>query len=238
MASPGFHPYIDAMNRRSPDAFAAARTRLLAEVEEDFRSTAKWTGRAHVSPRVLNALSRVPRQEFVPSDLADSAYANRPLAIGHGQTISQPFIVALMTELLDLGDEGSVLEIGTGSGYQAAVLAEIARDVYTVEFVAALAEKAEAVLGRLGYKNVHFRVGDGRDGWPEAAPFPAIIVTAAAETIPDGLIAQLAPGGRMIIPVGKVNGPQNLVLVRRDDSGRVSRETVLAVAFVPLVGGS
>ncbi len=238
MARACFRPYTDAMDRRSSDAFAAARTRLLAEVEEDFRSTAKWTGRSHLSPRVLNALSRVPRHEFVPSELADSAYANRPLGIGHGQTISQPFIVALMTELLDLDDEASVLEIGTGSGYQAAVLAEIARDVYTVEFVAALASKAEAVLSRLGYKNIHFRVGDGRDGWPAAAPFPAIIVTAAAETIPDALIAQLAPGGRMIIPVGKVNGPQNLVLVRRDDSGRVSRETVLAVAFVPLVGGS
>ena len=142
-----------------------------------------------------------------------------------------------MTELLDLEDADSVLEIGTGSGYQAAVLAAIAHTVYTVEFVPELAARAEVLLTSLGYTNIRFRVGDGRNGWPEAAPFPAIMVTAAAETIPDALIDQLAPGGRMILPVGKVNGPQNLVLVRRDDSGRLSRDTVLAVAFVPLVGG-
>jgi protein-L-isoaspartate(D-aspartate) O-methyltransferase len=143
----------------------------------------------------------------------------------------------LMTELLDLDDEDSVLEIGTGSGYQTAVLAGIARTVYTVEFVSVLAAQAEALLSSLGYINVRFRVGDGRAGWPTAAPFPAIMVTAATETIPDALVGQLAPGGRMILPVGKVNGPQNLVLVRRDDSGRVYRDTVLAVAFVPLFGG-
>lgn len=237
MARSGLAPYSVAMDRRPLDPFVADRAHMLDEVEEGFRRTEKWTGRAHPSPRILNALSRVPRHAFVPKELAASAYANRPLGIGHGQTISQPYIVALMTELLDLDDEDSVLEIGTGSGYQTAVLAGIARTVYTVEFVSVLAAQAEALLSSLGYINVRFRVGDGRAGWPAAAPFPAIMVTAAAETIPDALVGQLAPGGRMILPVGKVNGPQNLVLVRRDDSGRVYRDTVLAVAFVPLVGG-
>lgn len=180
----------------------------------------------------------MPRHAFVPPDLQASAYVNRPLAIGHGQAISQPYIVALMTDLLDLQGGETVLEIGTGSGYQAAMLAEIAGIVHTVEFVAELSSAAQAALARAGYRNIEFRVGDGRLGWPEAAPYPAIMVTAAAETVPDSLVAQLAPGGRMILPVGKANGPQNLIRVRRDETGRIVRDTILSVAFVPLVGGN
>lgn len=225
------------MDPNALDTFAAARRALVAEVEDEFRRTRSWTGRAAPSAQVLNALLRVPRHDFVPADLASSAYVNRPLAIGHGQTISQPFIVALMTDMLDLQGGESVLEIGTGSGYQAAVLAEIAGRVYTIEYVAELSQTAQAALSRAGYDNIRFRVGDGRAGWPEAAPFPSIVVTAAAETIPDSLIDQLVPGGRMVAPVGKINGPQNLILVRRDETGRISRDTILSVAFVPLVGG-
>lgn len=226
------------MTQAPTEPFADERRRLADEVEDDFRRTQKWTGRARPSAQVLNALLRVPRHAFVPEAMAVSAYVNRPLAIGHGQTISQPFIVALMTDLLDLRGGETVLEIGTGSGYQAAFLAEIAGRVLTIEYVAELSRASQAALARAGYRNIEFRIGDGRAGWPEAAPYPAIMVTAAAEAVPDSLVEQLAPGGRMIIPVGKVNGPQNLILVRRDESGRISKDTVLSVAFVPLVGGA
>jgi protein-L-isoaspartate(D-aspartate) O-methyltransferase len=226
------------MERNETDPLEIDRRRLVDEVEDEFRRTRKWTGRSRPSAQVLNAMLRVPRHEFVPADLAVSAYVNRPLAIGHGQTISQPYIVALMTDLLDLQGGETVLEIGTGSGYQAAVLAEIAATVHTVEFVADLSRAAQAALAHAGYRNIRFRVGDGRLGWPEAAPYTAIMVTAAAETVPDSLVAQLAPGGRMVLPVGKTNGPQNLILVRRDETGRIARDTILSVAFVPLVGGN
>jgi len=226
------------MDRTATDPFRADRSRLVEEVEDEFRRTAKRTGRGHMSPLVRAAMARVARHLFVPAEFVTSAYANHPLAIGHGQTISQPYIVALMTDLLDLDGSETVLEIGTGSGYQAAVLAEIAAAVYTIEFVADLSTSAQAALARAGYRNIRFRTGDGRQGWPEAAPFPAIMVTAAAETIPDSLVEQLAPGGRMILPVGKTNGPQNLIRVRRDETGRIVRDTILSVAFVPLVGGN
>jgi protein-L-isoaspartate(D-aspartate) O-methyltransferase len=226
------------MDRTATDPFRADRSRLVEEVEDEFRRTAKRTGRGHMSPLVRAAMARVARDLFVPAEFVTSAYANHPLAIGHGQTISQPYIVALMTDLLDLDGSETVLEIGTGSGYQAAVLAEIAAAVYTIEFVADLSTSAQAALARAGYRNIRFRTGDGRQGWPEAAPFPAIMVTAAAETIPDSLVEQLAPGGRMILPVGKTNGPQNLIRVRRDETGRIVRDTILSVAFVPLVGGN
>ena len=224
------------MDPARDDRFLAERTRLVDEIVDEFRRTAKHTGRAEMDPRVIAALLRVPRHAFVPSEMVASAYINRPLGIGHGQTISQPYIVALMSDMLDLRGHEKVLEIGTGSGYQAAVLAELAGEVYTVEMVPALAASARKILDGIGYTNIHFRVGNGREGWPEATPFEAIMVTAAAETIPDAFVEQLAPGGRMIIPVGKTNGPQNLVLVTKDAAGRTSKETVLAVAFVPLVG--
>jgi len=181
---------------------------------------------------VLAAMSRIPRHLFIPEDVSAFAYADEPLPIGRGQTISQPYIVAYMTEALRLGRTERVLEIGTGSGYQTAVLAEVAGEVWTVELVEELSLRAQARLEALGYGNVHFRIGDGSGGWPEAAPFDGILVTAAPTTVPEDLEGQLAPGGRMIIPVGL--GAQDLVLVERvGDSFR--RRSLLGVRFVPLV---
>jgi len=185
-------------------------------------------------PRVLNALRSVPRDRFVPSELAGEAFDDHPLPIGHGQTISQPYIVAFMTAALDLEPDDRVLEIGTGSGYQAAVLAEIASRVYTIEIVPELARRAERILHRLGYDNVVVKAGDGYRGWPEEGPFQAIIVTAAADHIPEPLIEQLAPGGRLIQPVGE--RLQELILVRRHADGTYDEERVLDVRFVPMTG--
>jgi len=185
----------------------------------------------------MEAMARVPRHRFVPADEAAQAYANHPQSIGHGQTISQPFIVALMTELLDLKGRERVLEVGTGSGYQAAVLAELAREVYTIERLAPLAREAAARLAREGYDSVRTRTGDGYAGWPEAAPFDAIMVTAGAPEVPPALVEQLAPGGRLVIPVGAQRTGQALLLITKDAQGRVSRRSVLAVRFVPLVPG-
>ena len=186
-------------------------------------------------PLVLSAMAKVPRHLFVPENLRVHAHADEPLPIGDGQTISQPYIVAYMTEALGLRGGEKVLEIGTGSGYQTAVLAEIAGEVWTVEIVEALAARARGILDGLGYKNVHYRVGDGSEGWPDAAPFEAIIVTAAAPRMPSALEDQLAVGGRMIVPVG--TDLQELFLVRRDKKG-VERERRLGVRFVPLVKAS
>ena len=179
-------------------------------------------------------MGRVPRHEFVPERLRGEAYQDHPLPIGHGQTISQPYIVAFMTQELDPKPTDRVLEIGTGSGYQAAVLAEMVSEVYTIEIVAELAQRATADLKRLGYTNVHVRAGDGYKGWAEAAPFDAIIVTCAPERVPEPLAAQLKEGGRMIIPVGAGWG-QDLVLLRKR-GGKIERSTVLPVRFVPMTG--
>jgi len=184
-------------------------------------------------PRVLAALRTVPRHEFVPPAERGHAYEDRPLPIGAGQTISQPYIVAVMTELLLLEGDERVLEIGTGSGYQAAVLARLAREVYTIEIVPELATRAEADLRRLGFANVHVRQGDGYRGWPEEAPFDAILVTAAPEHVPKPLVDQLAVGGRLVLPVGDFY--QELVLVTRDELG-VHEERLLGVRFVPMKG--
>ncbi len=183
-------------------------------------------------PLVLAAMAKVPRHHFVPEDLRSRAYADEPLPIGEGQTISQPYIVAYMTEALGLKGGERVLEIGTGSGYQAAVLAEIAGGVWTVELLGSLSRRARAVLDELGYGRIRYRVGNGWDGWPEEAPFDAIVVTAAASEVPAALEAQLAVGGRMILPVGTVF--QELVRVRRLRSG-YTRDKLLPVRFVPLV---
>lgn len=187
--------------------------------------------------RTLAALRRVPRHEFVPDDLRDDAYGDHPLPIGYGQTISQPYIVAYMTEMLRVAPAMKVLEVGTGSGYQAAVLETLGCEVYTVEIFRALAEGAEARLRRLGYTGVRVRHADGYFGWPEAAPFDAVIVTAAAGYIPPALIAQLKPGGRMVIPVGSVYGVQNLILVHKSPEGALSTENLLPVRFVPMLSG-
>jgi len=183
---------------------------------------------------VLAAIERVPRHRFVPEHLQDHAYDDRPLPIGLGQTISQPFVVALMTQALAPTPEARVLEIGTGSGYQTAILAELAGRVYTVEVRPELQERARRILDELGYHNIHFRVGDGWKGWPEEAPFDAIIVTAAAPEWPQALIDQLAEGGRMVIPVGEHDWNQTLWLLTKLN-GNLTKESLGPVRFVPLI---
>jgi protein-L-isoaspartate(D-aspartate) O-methyltransferase len=185
---------------------------------------------------VLRAMRIVPRHFFVPGDKQEYAYIDLPLPIGQGQTISQPYIVGFMTEALELKPDSKVLEIGTGSGYQAAVCAEIAGEVYTIEIIEGLAESAEAKLKELGYKNVFVKCGDGYFGWAQAGPFDAIIGTAAAEKIPPPLIEQLKPTGRMILPYETEAGFQNLVLVTKDPNGAIHKENVLPVRFVPMTG--
>jgi protein-L-isoaspartate(D-aspartate) O-methyltransferase len=184
--------------------------------------------------RVLAAMTRVPRHQFVPADQQASAYGDHPVAIGHGQTISQPYVVAFMTEALRLSPSDVVLEVGTGSGYQTAILAELASEVYTIEVVPELAARATKTLEALGYRNIHVRVGDGHAGWPERAPFSRIIVTAAPEEIPAELVDQLAVGGTMIIPVGPVAGDQELRILTKWEEG-VTTQRSLPVRFVPMI---
>ena len=214
-----------------------ARRRLLEEIEVEARDTKSWTGRERFSERVMTAMAKVPRHEFVLPEDVDYAYINRPRDIGRGQTISQPYIVAVMTDLLDLKEDDRILEIGAGSGYQAAVLAEIAGHVYSVETVEALAESARKRLSRLGYDNVHIRLGDGYEGWPDEAPFDAVIVTAAPEHIPQALIEQLKTHGRMVIPVGRVHETQILNVGVKKEDGSLKTTRTLPVAFVPMVRG-
>ena len=215
----------------------APRRGMLEAIADTTTRTAGSTGVEAIDPEVMSALDRVPRHRFVPPEIEELAYENRPLPIGHGQTISQPYIVALMTHLLGLGPHHRVLEIGTGSGYQAAVLAELVEPVHTIEIVPPLARQAEERLPRLGYANVEVRLADGYYGWPEAAPFEAIIVTAAATHVPPPLVAQLAPGGVLVIPVGEQFSVQMLLLVRKREDGEVSVRQILPVRFVPLTGG-
>jgi protein-L-isoaspartate(D-aspartate) O-methyltransferase len=212
------------------------KRRLMAEIRGDAKRTADYTGRSALDERVMAALEAVPRHEFVEAWSPGAAWENVPLPIGHGQTISQPFIVALMTDFVEPHPTHRVLEIGTGSGYQAAVLAGLVGEVYTVEIIPALAQPATERLHRLGYDNVFVRVGDGFYGWPEKGPFDGIVVTAVAPEIPAPLLEQLRPGGRMILPVGEVHGGQNLVLVSKDADGAVATRDVLPVMFVPLTG--
>jgi len=193
-------------------------------------------GRETIDPRVLAALGRVPRHEFVSPLLRFSAYDNRPLPIGHGQTISQPYIVALMTDLLVPRPDSVILEVGTGSGYQAAVLAELVRQVYSIEIIAALAESASERLASIGYTNVEVRHGDGYHGWAEHAPFDGIVVTAAAPHVPPPLVEQLKPGGRLVIPVGLPGCIQQLQVVEKQADGSSISRDILMVAFVPLTG--
>lgn len=184
-------------------------------------------------PDVLAAMRTVPRHAFVPEGSRRAAYEDRPLPIGEGQTISQPYIVARMTELADLDGEDRVFELGTGSGYQAAVASRIAAHVFTVEIEPTLAEHARQALERQGYDNVTVRVGDGSRGWPGQAPFDAVLVTAAFPEIPPALIDQLAPGGRAVLPVGPAGGTQELVVVEKDETGQIRRRTIFPVRFVP-----
>jgi len=208
---------------------------MVSEVEAMYADTRAETGLAAMSPAVRAALGSVERHRLVPPAQAAAAYRNHPLPIGSGQTISQPYIVALSTDLLNLRPTDFVLEIGTGSGYQAAVLAEIVRRVYSIEILESLAVTARKNLEQLRYKNIEILVGDGYQGWPEKAPFDAILVTAAAPQVPPALVAQLKPGGRMVIPVGSSGGIQYLMLIEKRADGGINERRVLPVRFVPLV---
>lgn len=210
---------------------------MVEEIEAEVRETRPWLGKSALDPRVMAAMAKVPRHEFVSPCEEHLAYVNAPLSIGHGQTISQPYIVAVMTDMVAPEGDHMVLEVGAGSGYQAAILAEVVKQVYTVEIVPALAEQAREVLTRLGYANVALSIGDGRLGWEEHAPFDAIVVTAAARKVPQALIDQLKPGGRMAIPIGGRFMSQGLTLVEKAMDGKVSKRSILPVAFVPLVKG-
>jgi protein-L-isoaspartate(D-aspartate) O-methyltransferase len=210
---------------------------MIQTIEEHARHATEALGRDYIDPKVLAVMDRVPRHEFVSGWYEEDAYDDRPLPIGHGQTISQPFIVALMTDMLEVGPDDVVLEVGTGSGYQAAVLAHLVKDVYTIEIIPELASGAKERLERLGYDNVQTRMGDGYYGMPDAAPFDAIVVTAAAQQVPPPLIQQLKPGGRMLIPVGGGFALQHLMLVEKDADGRVRTRQTLPVKFVPLTRG-
>lgn len=210
--------------------------RLLQDIAWETSQSRTWTGRDRLAPRVLEAIKQVPRHAFVPGYEVDSAYDDRPLPIGYGQTISQPFIVALMSDMLETQPHHVVLEVGCGSGYQSAVLSKLVRQVYSVEIVPELAQAAHERLARMGYANISVQQGDGYHGWPEHAPFDSIIVTAAAPEIPPPLITQLKPGGRLVIPVGQHHGRQELILVEKNAAGEVSLRNMLPVAFVPLTG--
>lgn len=219
------------------DEYQQARRALIEQIEQDVQETRFYLDRETLDPEVMQAMATVPRHEFVPQNLRSQAYENRPLPIGHGQTISQPYIVALMTDLIQPQPGYRVLEIGTGSGYQAAVLSRLSREIYSIEIVQALAEQARTRLDRLGYDNITVRIGDGYYGWEQHAPFDAIVVTAAASHVPPPLIRQLKPGGRMIIPVGSRFMTQQLVLLEKDNAGSVTTRQILPVMFVPLTGG-
>ena len=218
------------------DEFAAERQALTQELAALARDTAGETGRPAFDPRVMSVLATVPRHRFVPAGEAHVAYQNRPLPIGYGQTISQPYIVALMTDLMRVQAHDVVLEIGTGSGYQAAILAELGATVCTVEIVEPLAREAAERLRMLGYATVRTRAGDGYYGWEDCGPFDAIIVTAAASHVPPSLVRQLKPGGRMVIPVGSPFLAQYLMLVEKRIDGSILTRQILPVAFVPLTG--
>lgn len=209
---------------------------MINAIQRDVEASAEMTGRRRLDQRVLNAMQQVPRDEFVPDEMKPFAFDNRALAIGQEQTISQPFIVALMTDLLDPAEEHVVLEIGTGSGYQAAVLSQLVKQVCSIEILPDLAAEARQRLERFGYDNVAVRVSDGYRGWVDQAPFDGILVTAAVNHVPQPLVDQLKPGGNLVLPVGEPYAYQELMVVHKDATGRVQTRSVLGVAFVPLTG--
>jgi protein-L-isoaspartate(D-aspartate) O-methyltransferase len=217
--------------------YAKKRQGMIQAIEQDVEQTSLYIGKDRFNQRVMQAMATVPRHEFVPDEEKPYAYENRPLPIGYGQTISQPYIVALMTDLLEVEPDDKVLEIGTGSGYQAAVLSELTKQVYTIEIIRPLGERAEAAFKRLNLTNIEVKIGDGYFGWKKHAPYDGIVVTAASSHIPPPLVDQLKPGGRMVIPVGSRFFVQQLLLVRKDSDGEVTTRQILPVRFVPLTGG-
>ena len=219
----------------SDEHFTKLRQHMLMEIAAETIYVSARIGKAALGAAAMEAVGKVPRHDFVPVELQPYAYANVPLPIGFDKTISQPFIVALMTDLLDLRPQDRVLEIGTGMGYQAAVLAELVDKVYSVEIVEELAHEAKLRLGRQGYKNIEFKLGNGYYGWPEHAPFDKIMVCAAPDLIPGALLQQLKPGGKMAIPTG-IAGAQQLLLVEKDAAGAVSTKEILPVRFAQLEG--
>ena len=219
------------------DGYALKRQQLIADIEDDVRATVKYINKKSLNKRVMQVMGTIPRHKFVPENMRSSAYKNQPLPIGYGQTISQPYIVALMTDLLQPQQEHRVLEIGTGSGYQAAVLSQLVEHVYSIEIIEELGKSSTKLLSQLGYDNIGTRIADGYDGWSEHAPFDGIIVTAAISHIPPPLVKQLKKGGRMVIPVGTRFQTQYLTLVEKDKQGAVTTRQVLPVAFVPFTGG-
>ena len=212
------------------------RLRMIKEIEREIRLTSGYTGMRSFDDRVMAAMEQVPRHEFIPLELQSRAYDNGPLPIGSGQTISQPYIVALMTEMLKPQASDIVLEVGTGSCYQSAILSQLVKKVYSIEIIDDLAKNAIQRLHHLGYTNVDVLVGDGYYGWPEHAPYDGIVVTAAAPYIPQPLIDQLRKGARLVIPVGVPYGHQELMLVEKQENGKIKIDEILAVAFVPLTG--
>ena len=218
---------------RAQDDHSPGRDEMIATIEAHGKYAAAAVPDGRIDPAVLQAMRTIPRHEFVPEDVRELAYQDQPLPIGFGQTISQPFIVALMTDLLDVGPNDKVLEIGTGSGYQAAILSPLVKEVYSVEIIPELGERATGALQRLGFANVQTKVADGYYGWPEAAPFDGIVVTAAASQIPPPLVDQLKSGGRMVIPVGGAYFSQQLMLVEKGVDGKITTRQLLPVQFVP-----
>lgn len=208
--------------------------RMIAEIESEVKYTSAYIGKSELDPGVMKAMASVPRDKFVPANIHYAAYDNHALPIGHGQTISQPYIVALMTDLLEVEPDHIILEIGTGSGYQSAILSLLCKKVYTVELIPELNQEATKLLNELGYDNIETRLGNGYHGWPEHAPYDGIIVTAAATHIPQTLIDQLKLGGRLVIPIGLPYSPQELMLVKKDGQGNIEVKDILSVAFVPL----
>lgn len=225
--------FLVAVSACAQTSYEAQRAALANEIAREVRETRSYTGKSRLDPAVMDAIRTVPRHEFVPAQLRASAYANHPLPIGDGQTISQPYIVALMTDLAEVGPSSTVLEIGTGSGYQAAVLAQIVDHVYTIEIIGALGRRAAGTLERLAYGNVTVRIGDGFLGWPEHAPFDAIVVTAAPDAVPPPLIEQLKVGGKLVVPVGPQGRGQSLQVLEKQPDGDITTTEVLPVRFVP-----
>lgn len=208
---------------------------MLREIEDEVSFTQHFIGKDRLDERVMDAMRLVPRHKFVSDFQRGMAYMNGPLSIGHGQTISQPYIVALMTDLLDVDENSVVLDVGTGSGYQAAILANIVKQVYSMEVIPELLDAAKKRFDKLGYNNIETKIGDGHLGWTEHAPYDGIIVSAAASEIPEALVEQLKPNANLVIPVGMHYGPQELMVVRKGERGEVINRDVLAVSFVPLV---